>query len=54
MRGTISNRPSASGQVILSRYDLVARVVSGTFEIMVWNTEGDTIRLTEGRFGVRM
>ncbi|SDM51901.1 hypothetical protein SAMN05421823_11511 [Catalinimonas alkaloidigena] len=39
-----------SGYVTLSRYEPAAGVVSGTFAFTMTNAEGDTVRVTEGRF----
>ena len=43
-----------SGYVTLSRYDPVAGVVSGTFAFTLTNAEGDTARVTDGRFDARL
>ena len=43
--------PRAKGTVTLTRFDTVARVVSGTFELTVREDGGtDSLRLTQGRF----
>jgi len=43
--------PSSPGKVIITRYDTVARVVSGTFEAKLREYQGpDSLALTKGRF----
>ena len=43
--------PTATGTLIVTRFDTVARVVSGTFELTVQEeTSPETHRLTDGRF----
>ncbi|QNH61594.1 hypothetical protein [Hymenobacter sediminicola] len=43
--------PTATGTVTVTRFDTVARVVSGTFELTVQEeTSPETHRLTDGRF----
>lgn len=42
---------AARGQVIISRFDTVARVVAGTFEVKVQEDGGaETLDITQGRF----
>ena len=44
-------RPTAVGRVELTRYDTVARVVSGTFEATLREYQGpDSVVITKGRF----
>lgn len=46
--------PSARGQVIITRFDTVARVVSGTFEAKVKEDGGpDSLTITQGRFDLK-
>ena len=46
--------PSAKGQVIITRFDTVARVVSGTFEAKLVEEGGTaTHDITQGRFDVK-
>ncbi|UOQ52052.1 DUF6252 family protein [Hymenobacter cellulosivorans] len=43
--------PSATGQLVITRFDSVARVVAGTFEFTAHEASGGaTVRVTEGRF----
>lgn len=47
---------TATGQVLITRFDSVAQVVSGTFEFTAQKTSGDgpeTVRITDGRFDLR-
>jgi hypothetical protein len=46
-----STGPSATGTLIITRFDTIARVVSGTFEMTVKEEVGpETHQLTQGRF----
>jgi hypothetical protein len=38
------------GQIIFTKYDRTARIISGTFEATLYKTGCDTIRITKGRF----
>jgi hypothetical protein len=43
--------PTSPGEVIITRFDTVARVVSGTFEARLHEYNGsDSVRVTKGRF----
>ncbi|RFP63485.1 hypothetical protein D0N36_19050 [Hymenobacter lapidiphilus] len=44
--------PSAPGQLTITRFDTVARVVSGTFEFVGRAATGQQVSATEGRFDV--
>ena len=42
-----------NGQIKLTRFDTSARIVSGTFELTVFNPDcGDTVKITDGRFDI--
>ena len=39
----------------ISRFDMTNRIASGTFEgVLIKESENDTLRITEGRFDVRI
>jgi hypothetical protein len=41
------------GEIIISRFDLEKRIVSGTFDFTTYNPAcGDTIKVTDGRFDI--
>lgn len=45
------------GSMTISKYDAIARIFSGTFEFKLYNAQslcGDTIRITNGRFDVKL
>jgi hypothetical protein len=43
--------PTSPGEVIITRFDTIARVVSGTFEARLREYNGsDSVRVTKGRF----
>ena len=43
--------PTSPGEVTITRFDTVARVVSGTFEARLREYNGpDSVRITKGRF----
>ncbi|GAA4393059.1 hypothetical protein [Hymenobacter koreensis] len=44
--------PAAAGTLTITRFDTVARIVSGTFELTPQTDDGQTVRLTDGRFDV--
>ena len=47
------NKHIVDGQIKLTRFDTSARIVSGTFELTVFNPDcGDTVRITDGRFDI--
>ena len=51
---TFYTGPTARGQVIITRLDTVARVVSGTFEAKVKQDGGpDSLAITQGRFDIK-
>ena len=51
---TGSGTPPAKGELIITRFDTVARVVSGTFDFTAAQPGSlEQIRVTEGRFDVR-
>ncbi len=48
--------PVATGHVLITRFDSVAHIISGTFEFTAQKTSGEgpeTVRLTDGRFDLR-
>lgn len=48
--------PTATGQLIVTHFDSVAQIVSGTFEFTAEKVSGDgpdAVRLTHGRFDLR-
>lgn len=49
---TNSNHP---GRVTITRFDMDEKIVSGTFEFTAegWNTSGQTVKITSGRFDTR-
>lgn len=45
---------AARGQVIITRFDTVARVVAGTFEAKLKEDSGpDSLSITQGRFDIK-
>ncbi|MBT2557715.1 hypothetical protein J7E24_07960 [Hymenobacter sp. ISL-91] len=51
---TGSGTPPAKGELFITRFDTVARVISGTFDFTAGQTSSpEQIRVTEGRFDVR-
>ena len=46
--------PTSPGEVIITRFDTVARVISGTFEARLQEYNGpDSVRITKGRFDLK-
>lgn len=43
-----------TGTMSITKYDLQNRIFSGTFEFTIYNTVGDTIRITHGRFDKKL
>ena len=41
------------GQLILKKFDLTSQIASGTFWFTAVNPNGDTVKITDGRFDVR-
>ncbi|WP_133273044.1 hypothetical protein [Hymenobacter radiodurans] len=49
-----STGPSAPGQLVITRFDTVARVVAGTFEMTVQEDGGsERHQITQGRFDIK-
>lgn len=44
----------ASGSVVLTKYDLQAGIISGTFEFSLYKPGCDTIKVTNGRFDKKL
>lgn len=44
------NNVFTSGKVVISRFDLSNRIISGTFEFTLYKSGCDTIKVTNGRF----
>ncbi len=42
-----------SGTLTITKFDLKAQIIAGTFEFTVVNNEGETINITDGRFDIR-
>ena len=42
-----------SGQLIITKFDEINQIVSGTFWFNAVNSNGDTVRVTDGRFDMR-
>ena len=45
---------SCTGVLNIARYDLQNRVFSGTFEFLMYNNAGDTVKITNGRFDKKL
>jgi hypothetical protein len=53
--GEYLTSPTATGQLLITRYDSVAQIVSGTFEFTAQKIRGEgpqTVQITAGRFDV--
>jgi hypothetical protein len=53
--GYYLTNPKTTGQVLITRFDSVAHIVSGTFEFAAQKTSGEgpeTVQITDGRFDV--
>ncbi|NJO00911.1 MAG: hypothetical protein HC880_03765 [Bacteroidia bacterium] len=44
----------AEGELTITRFDLDARIIAGLFEFTLAKPGCDTIRITEGRFDMKM
>ena len=54
--GQYLTNPRNTGQVLITRFDSVAQIISGTFEFTAQKTSGEgpeTVRVTDGRFDVQ-
>jgi hypothetical protein len=49
---TFNTSSLVTGQLSLTRFDLTAQIASGTFWFNVLDNNGDTIKITNGRFDV--
>jgi hypothetical protein len=47
------SQPITNGYLHLLRFDMDKGIVSGTFAFDAYNTEGDSVHITEGRFDLR-
>ncbi|MBO0360714.1 hypothetical protein J0X19_22325 [Hymenobacter sp. BT186] len=45
--------PTATGRLIVTRFDTVARIVAGTFEFTAERANAPTVRISEGRFDLK-
>jgi hypothetical protein len=50
--GVYNTDDSIGGQLTLTRFDLTYQIASGTFWFNVLDNNGDTIKITDGRFDV--
>jgi hypothetical protein len=48
-----ANTTYEQGEVVITRFDTQARIVSGTFEGVLYQPGCDTVKLTNGRFDIK-
>lgn len=48
-----TKEPVSKGYIYIKRFDLLTGVISGTFAFDAYNSRGDTVHITEGRFDLR-
>jgi hypothetical protein len=51
--GVYHTNDSIGGQLTITRFDLTYQIASGTFWFNVLDNNGDTVKITDGRFDVR-
>ena len=51
--GNTDRFQSESGDIKFTRFDINAKIFSGTFDIIFKNETGKTVRITEGRFDLK-